>query len=115
MFRPNQRCRIRLAGETDVHGQTTPGPVITERCSIVRLMVSQSKSSVRADSSASRGAAHELQADAVILMTVTTKARIEDMVEFAGAKFKISGRFPRHDANGRLDHIEIHATIWSGA
>lgn len=114
MFKPNQKCRIQLSAGNDVYGQPKPGVLVTEGCSIVRLMIRNEKSSVRADSSASRGNARELQADAVILLTTSTKAKIDDVIEIGGAKFKISGSFPRHDVNGRLDHIEVHAMIWSG-
>lgn len=114
MFKPNQKCRIQLSAGNDVYGQSKPSTFVIEGCSIVKLMISNEKSSVRADSSASRGNARELQADAVLLLTTATKARIDDVIEISGAKFKISGRFPRHDVNGRLDHIEIHAMMWSG-
>jgi hypothetical protein len=113
MFKPNQRCRIQLSGGNDVYGQPKPGVFVSEGCSIVKLMIVNQKSSVRADSSASRGNARELQADCVLLMTVATKAKVDDIIQIAGAKFKISGRFPRHDVNGRLDHVEIHAMMWS--
>lgn len=114
MFKPNQKCRLLLAAGKDVYGQSKPGTYVTEGCSIVRLMITNEKTSVRADSSATRGNAQEVQADCVLLLLPTTRARLDDIVEIGGAKFKISGRFPRHDVNGRLDHIEIHAMIWSG-
>ena len=115
MFRPNLPCRIQLAsGKTDVYGQPTPATFVNERCSIVRLTSRSEKTSVRADSSASRGNARELQADAVILLTIHTKARIDDVVEVSGVKLKITSIFPQHDVNGRLDHYEVEAHIWSG-
>lgn len=114
MFKPNNRCRIQLSNGFNVHGQPVPGAWITEGCSIVKLVVTNEKSSVRADSSASRGNARELVADAVLLLTVKTRARIDDIIEMRGTQYKISGRHERFDAAGRLDHIEIHAMIWSG-
>lgn len=114
MFRPNQKCRIQLAsGKNDVHGQPTPGRYVTEGCSIVKIDVTNEKSSVRADSSASRGNAMESEAVSVILLTRTTQAKANDIVEVAGYKLRVMGRQPRYDVNGRLDHIEISATMWS--
>lgn len=114
MFRPNLNCRIQLAsGKNDVHGQPIPGRYVGERCAIVKLLISNEKSSVRADSSASRGNALEEQATSVILLPITTKAMIDDIIEVANVKLRIMGKHPRFDVAGRLDHFEIHATYWS--
>lgn len=114
MFRPNLKCRIQLAsGKNDIHGQPLPGRFIGERCAIVKLVISNEKSSVRADSSASRGNAMEQQAVSVILLESTSKARIDDIIEVSGVKLRIQARHPRYDVGGRLDHYEIHATMWS--
>lgn len=113
MFIPNQKCRIQLSsGKTDVHGQPLPGRYVTEGCSVVKLVVTNEKSSVRADSSASRGNAMENEANSVILLAAKTQARIDDIIEVAGHKLRIMGRQPRYDVTGRLDHIEINATMW---
>lgn len=114
MFRPNLNCRIQLAsGKNDVHGQPIPGRFVRERCAVVKLIISNEKSSVRADSSASRGNAMEEEAVSVILLQTITQAKIDDIIEVSGVKLRIVGRQPRYDVNGRLDHYEIHATMWS--
>jgi len=116
MFRPNQQCRIQLAsGRNTVHGQPIPGEWVRERCSVVKLIISSEKSSVRADSSASRGNAREEQADAVLLLTPLTRASINDVIEVAGHKLRIMAIHLRYDVTGRLDHKETHATMWSPA
>ncbi|MDR9847021.1 hypothetical protein [Herbaspirillum huttiense] len=78
----------------------------------MKLVVTNEKSSVRADSSASRGNAMENEATSVILLAPKTQARIDDIIEVAGSKLRIMGRQPRYDVTGRLDHIEINATMW---
>lgn len=114
MFTPNNNCRIQLASsETDVHGQPILGRWLTEKCSIVRLPVQSQKTSVRADSSASRGAAQELETNAKILLGARTKASIDDLVKVAGIDLRIVSKEPRYDAGGRLDHYEINLTYWS--
>lgn len=114
MFRPNLKCRIQLAsGKNDVHGQPIPGKFVNERCAIVKLVISNEKSSVRADSSASRGNAMELEATSVILLQTSSQAKIDDIIALSGVKLRIMARHPRYDVAGRLDHYEIHATMWS--
>lgn len=116
MFKANQPCRIQLAsGKNTVHGQPIPGVWVRERCSVVKLVISSQKSSVRADSSASRGNAREEQADAVILLNPNSQATINDVIEVAGHKLRIMAFHLRYDVTGRLDHKEIHATMWSPA
>jgi len=114
MFRPNQNCLIhKTGGKTDVFGMPLPGVRVKERCAVIELNIRNEKSSVRADTSASRGNAREFQADAKFLLTKTTKAEIDDVIEFADEVFRIAQKFPRHDLQGRLDHYEIVCTFWS--
>jgi hypothetical protein len=114
MFRPNLKCRIQLAsGKNDVHGQPIPGRFVNERCAIVKLVISNEKSSVRADSSASRGNAMEMEATSVILLERTSQANIDDIIAVSGVKLRIMARHQRYDVAGRFDHFEIHATMWS--
>lgn len=115
MFRPNLDCRVQLSAGTDVFGQAKPAIFRKERCAIVKLVLTAVKTPVRADSSASRGTAEEIQAVSVILLESTTKVKIGDLIEVVGVTLNVSGRFPRHDVNGRLDHYEINATVWSAA
>jgi len=116
MFRPNLRCKIQLAsGKNDVRGQPIPGRLVDDRCAIVKLVIENEKSSVRADSSASRGNAQEMEARSVILLPATTQARIDDIIIVFGYKLRIMGAQPRFDVNGRLDHHEIYATMWGKA
>ena len=61
MFRPNQNCQIqKSSGKTDVYGMPVPGRKVNERLAVIELNLMAVKSSVRADSSASRGNAQEM-------------------------------------------------------
>lgn len=71
------------------------------------------KSAVRADTSASRGNARELVSDIDVLLSPKTVARIDDIIEVAGFKFRISRVCMRHNLQGRLDHFQIGGTFWS--
>lgn len=116
MFRPNLQCKIQLAsGKNDVRGQPIPGKLVNERCAIVKLIITNEKSSVRADSSASRGNAQEMEARSVILLPSSTQAQIDDIIIVSGYQLRINGMQPRFDVSGRLDHYEVNATMWGEA
>lgn len=114
MFRPNQTCIIRVAsGRTDVYGQPLAANRVSEQCAVVRLVTTNQKSAVRADSSASRGNAKELVSDSIILLTKTTAADIDDLIDIAGMTFRVLSKHPRFSVGGALDHYEITASVWS--
>lgn len=114
MFRPNQVCYITLAsGRTDVYGQPLAATKVREQCAVVRLITTNMKSAVRADSSASRGNAKELVGDSLILLTATTAANIDDLIDVGGANLRILSKHPRFSVAGTLDHYEITASVWS--
>ena len=113
MFRPNLDCLVSKLSGRDVYGQTLTAKIHRERCSIVTFDIQNLKSSVRADSSASRGAAQEEVAQVVILLTKNTVARIDDTITVAGRTLKIASSEPRFDVNGQLDHHRITCSAWS--
>lgn len=113
MLRPNQFCIIAKRTGNDVFGQPLPGRRVREMCSVVKLEISDEKTSVRTDSSASRANAHEFQSDAVILLTAKSIAAINDILIVRGHELKITMIHPRYDVNGILDHHEVAADIWT--
>jgi hypothetical protein len=115
MFSPNTKIRVQTTVGTNLYGQPKPGVWHTESCSIVRLELRSEKTSVRADTSATRGNARELQADLVLLMVKNTKACIDDILELRGQQFRIIAMQERYDTFGRSDHFEVSAQVWSKA
>lgn len=114
MFKPNQLCIVHLASnQTDVFGMPTPGIKVKERCSVVKMKISNIKSAVRADTSASRGNAQEIESDTVILLARTTRAGIDDNIEIHGNQFRIMSIHPRFTVVGDLDHYEVGCTYWA--
>jgi len=114
MFRPNKTCVISVSsGKTDVYGQPLPARRVREQCAVVKLDIVSAQTTVRADSSASRGNARELTADAVILLTKYTIAAINDIIEIGDAKLRIVSKHPRFNISGDVDHIETRCVIWS--
>ena len=116
MFRANQNCLVHVAsGKTDVYGMPLPGLKYKERCAVIKMNIKSAKSAVRADTSATRGNAQELETDTVLLMNKNTRASIDDNIEMAGHQFRVNAIQPRYDLLGALDHFEIGCTYWAGA
>ena len=116
MFKPNRLCRVQTStGANDVYGQPIQSAWTLEPCSVAKMSVTSRKSSVRAEQSASRGNAMELEADLKILFAAKSEVDIDDIILLDDYEFRVLGRQPRRDAAGRLDHIEITANIWSKA
>lgn len=112
MFITTLDCKIRKVTTLNQYAEEALGSVINERCAPVRLRHNQNHSSVRADSTASRGAADEDQADTIVLLTPGTQAELGDQLEVAGLKVRIVQRFPRHNMAGKIEHYEVRGEFW---
>lgn len=113
MFRPNQFCIIKAVSGYDKFGMTAFGPNKRERCAVVKHALSTDKSSVRADSSGSRGNAREITADLIILLSPKTSAQHDAIIEIQNDLFVIKAIEKRFDIRGKLDHYEVLCTYWS--
>lgn len=114
MFIPNAQCRVTGMGERfDVHGQPVPGAARIARCSIVKLASTRIKTSVRTDSSASRGFAQEREIAARLLFGKDEAIAEGDLIEIREFKLKVTASSPRYTVNGTLDHNQIDAEAWS--
>jgi hypothetical protein len=112
-FIPNQDCLVSKANEeTDEFGQPTFAAPVEERCAIVKLDLAREKTSVRVDSSGSRGNAQEFTANARILFTRDSIIAVGDKVEILGNVLRALSKFPRHDIGGSLDHYQVDLEIW---
>ncbi len=110
-FRGNIPCELSQPAGFTSRGEALFSAPIRTRCSIVKLDVGTDKTTVRADSSATRGSAREMLADAKVLLEVSAKPQIEArlvLIDFGvDAVYRIVGIFPRHDLLGKLDHYEV--------
>ena len=113
LFSPNQRCVLVKMGNMDIYGQKHVEKRITENCAILKSKKNSTKSSVRADSSASRGNAQEITADYWLILENSTQADIDDLIEFRGLRLKIIGLHPRFSIRGEHDHTEALCKIWN--
>lgn len=114
MFNPTVKIQIEVASsESDVYGFPKAARTVNERCSVVSLTRRSTKTSVRADSSATRGNALELEADGVLLLSPATAAGVDDVATVTGQRVRIVSIAQQFDINGRLDHHEVSVVHWS--
>lgn len=109
---PNIRCVVTKHAGLDIYGQPQSGAVYKEKCAIVKLITKTAPTPIRADASASRGAAREQIADAELLFASTTQVDIDDFIVVSGVTLRAIGKFPRHSLSGKLDHYQILCNIW---
>ena len=113
LFRPNKICLLyKKVGMSGIGAKLKyADKPITERCAILRALQSTAKSSVRADSSASRGAAWEVTCDYFLLFTPATKCDLDDMLMVDGMRLKVKSKRAQYSVTGKLDHYEIGCMI----
>ncbi len=109
----NAKCFIRKVLSYSMHGESRLGQPVGERCAIAVRRDEVAKTTVRADSSASRGYADEFLATNKILIDGKTVAKLGDQLEVAGAFIKILTMHQRYDTAGRVDHYEISGELWA--
>tara|TARA_B100000749_G_scaffold148090_1_gene113659 strand:+ start:648 stop:1013 length:366 start_codon:yes stop_codon:yes gene_type:complete len=108
MFRANTTCTLQSqTGELDIFGNPVFVKPVTVPCAVVSYDLSVQKSSVRADSSGSRGRAEQLEGVARFLFRRTQKIKTGDIITKDGFTLEVIEVFPRRDVSGRLDHLEV--------
>lgn len=114
MFVPNVACTIvSMDSPTDLYGQPTEQARVNTMCGVVRLEIGILKTSVRADSSASRGQAIERVAQSRLLFEPATKIKPNDRVIVNGFTLEVESIYPRHAIQGELDHWQVDLNLWA--
>lgn len=107
MFIPNRTCYLRRKSKTtDMYGQYTYGQKEAIRFALVRFDTKVEDSTVRADSSATRGNIKEYHATGRILVEKRYTPKWGDVVIVEGKVFTIKELEPRINVQGALDHWE---------
>lgn len=112
MFLPNSECLLRKRASRDKYGQEQLGDAVTIQYAPVDLERVKQKTSVRSDSSASRGQADQVVSQAKILVPANTVLAMDDQVEIEGYFYRVAAAHPRKSVFGRLDHHEITLEAW---
>ncbi|MGZ8220331.1 MAG: hypothetical protein ACXWT0_01655 [Methylobacter sp.] len=102
----------RMTGH-DAYGQPVVSSTFSSRCSIVKLAVDRLKTSVRTDTSASGGNAHEIIADARLLAALNPAVEVGDRVIVAGVALRVDTRFVRRDVHGNTHHFQLDLSLWA--
>jgi hypothetical protein len=111
MFIPNMDCKVRRVIGTSVYGKPTFGNLEPAMCGIVRLEEMSEKTSVRADSSASRGSAMEDKILSRILVPESVRLKQGDELIVAGFTLVVQSVWPRFAIDGRQDHWQLDLLI----
>lgn len=114
MFRPNLTCDVAVMTGQDLYGKRTYGDWVAKRFAIIKLEQSTDKTSVRTDSSASRGSAKEILADARFLFPKDVVLKEGDRIRFGNFTLTVKSVWPRHRVTGELDHWQVDCDIWAG-
>jgi hypothetical protein len=104
---------LRKNQGTDLYGQPKLGVALRELVAVVKLEFTSQHTTVRADSSASRGFADEFVTQNRFLLARTTKVAIDDQLTVAGVAVRIKTLTPRYDVWGELDHYEARGEVWA--
>ena len=104
----------RAAAATDVYGRVTLGSPEKVKIAIINLELTREKTSVRTDSSATRGNADEVIATRVrVLFPKSTEPARGDKVTVEGREIKVISVFPRHNIRGVVEHFQVDGDVWS--
>lgn len=114
MFRPNLTCEVSVMGAADGYGRRLYTDWKRVPFAIVKLDQGSTKTSVRTDSSASRGSAQEILANARFLFPIHVVLKPGDRVKFGDFILTVQSVFPRHSVTGRFDHWQVDCDIWWG-
>jgi hypothetical protein len=113
MFLPNTYGILFAKTGRNRHGEAVFAEGKPVECGVVRLSRVQQPTSVRADSSASRGNAQEFAMSAAkILFPATVTIAIGDRFKIASYDLVVTAREPRLSISGDLDHFECDFGIY---
>lgn len=114
MIVPTLPFKVRYVTGRDVYGQPKFSPWAHEKCSPVRLDFEQMNTTVRTDSGASHGHAHEDAHVCVILVPLHSKAaHMDAVIEILGNQVKVKRIHPRYSAAGKKDHYQLECEPWA--
>lgn len=108
MLYARTRCKIRKStGDRDIYGQDIYGEPADALCAVVKLDAGALKTSVRTDSSASRGNAEEIAPVARLLFPPVYDVAVGDLVKVMEFVMEVKSVQPRVAVFGVIDHFEV--------
>lgn len=115
MFVANLKGELRKLIGRDIHGRHLLGPSVPCPFGAISLQIGALPTTVRADSSASRGSSNELVTQrGRILIPSFIKVDNNDIFGFQGVKYKVVSVHPRYSIAGYHDHWECDLESYLG-
>jgi hypothetical protein len=112
MFRPNQQGQLlRKNRRRDIHGRESFDNPVPLPLSIVHLEEGVKWTSVRADSSASRGSAEQTELQAKLLVPTGIAMKKGDVIKVLDHFVEVEAMHTRLDVMGRPHHVEVKGNI----
>jgi len=103
------RCTITKVTGVDPQGRPAFGASYEELCSILKLPGDNADISAKIGSSPDYPKAPLLREDAVLLLRITTKADVDDVIEVVGMRLKAVAIAPSYDGVGKLANHVVRA------
>jgi hypothetical protein len=111
-FTPNLVGTIQRKTGFDVYGRPVLSVPVLCQFSVVNAKRQQDKTSVRADSSASRGMADEITTGlGRILVAKHENVEIGDVFAFDGDSYDVKSKHIRRSVFGEIDHFECDIEV----
>lgn len=114
MFRPNRKCEVSVLGASDKYGKRNYSDWKWVPFAQVKMVDRADKTSVRTDSSATRGSAHEILADTRFLFLPNVELTPGDRVRVGKQMYTVVSVFPRYSVTGVHDHWQVDCNIFWG-
>ena len=111
MFIPNTKCQFYKRTGNTLYGKAAYAPPVTLPCGIVQLQVKTATTSVRSDTTGSRGAAQDDTAQSKILFPASATLVQGDLVKFNQFQLIVASVQPRLAISGQVDHWEVTLKI----
>jgi hypothetical protein len=112
LLKPNIDCKLAHKTGYNKHSEPTYGPDRSVKCRVVRFKSASLKSTVRADSSATRGRAQEEIFETIILFHPSTNIAKDDKVTIFGQVMRVVSIEIRLTTSGKVDHYEVGLNVW---
>lgn len=110
--KPNITCKHSRQDGYDINSKPKYTEPKSIKCAVVKYKSTSQKTTVRADSSASRGRNQEMIYSTIILFDAKTDIRMDDVIEIFGEKLIVESIERRFDIGGKLDHYECGLNVW---
>ena len=104
-------CTITKVAGMDHQGRPVFGAKSEELCLVLKLPGESVDVSAQVGSSPERPTTPPGREDAVLLLHITTKADVDDVIEVAGMRLKAIAISPSYDPIGKLAHHVVQAVI----